>query len=230
MRISSIDIGSNAVRQLIVEIHPETGSWVVLKKYRESIRIGTDVFKSGEVSKATLIRLIGCLKNMSSLAKAFKADQSLAYGTSALRDAKNKKFILSAAKKNSSLQIKIISGQEEAKLIRLAVQKSLPQLSQNYLLIDIGGGSVELTQMNHSKVIYSKSFKWGMVRTLLETEAKKVSYEKLIESRIKNLAQLMPVKTQFNIAVGSGGNLDALAKLKIQVLKKTPNTGLFSYI
>lgn len=222
MRISSIDIGSNAIRQLIVEIKPD-GTWKILKKHRESIRLGTDVFEKGQIQAPTQIRLTKAFKRMAKFSKKYKTNKQLAFATSAFRDAHNKKPILSAIYKASGIKIKIISGQKEAKLIRMAVQKSIGLNDDHSLLIDIGGGSVELTHLQKNKIFFSKSYKWGMVRTITEAKKQLVTPQKIILNKIKKDKKLMP-KADFLVAIGTGGNLDAMAKLKLLSLKKGPNT------
>ncbi len=95
MRLSSIDIGSNAIRQLIVEVQPD-GGWKILKKHRETIRLGSDVFTIGSIRIKTLVRLILAFKRMAKNNKKYRVEKSLAFATSAFRDAKNKKPILTA--------------------------------------------------------------------------------------------------------------------------------------
>ncbi len=222
MRLSSIDIGSNAIRQLIVEVKID-GSWKVLKKHRECIRLGTDVFSDGFIHANTQKRLIFAFKRMAMLNKKFKVERSLAFATSAFRDAKNKKPILSAIYKQSNIKIKIISGVKEAELIRQAVQNAIGLNSEHCLLIDIGGGSVELTHMQNNKIYYSRSFKWGMVRTLAEAKLQKKKPQQILSDKLLESSPLLP-KRKFDIAIGTGGNLDAMAKLKLIALKKGPNT------
>ncbi|MBY0555341.1 hypothetical protein K2P97_12485 [bacterium] len=222
MRFSSIDIGSNAIRQLIVEIGPDSG-WKVLKKHRETIRLGSDVFFDGSIHPNTQKRLILAFKRMAKNNKKYKVDKSLAFATSAFRDAKNRKPILSAIYKTSKVKIKIISGKKEAELIRKAVQSALGLNDEHCLLIDIGGGSVELTHLQKNKIFYSKSFKWGMVRTLTEAKAQSQKPQKILTDKLTKNKRLLP-KGHFDITVGTGGNLDAMAKLKLVALKKGPNT------
>jgi exopolyphosphatase/guanosine-5'-triphosphate,3'-diphosphate pyrophosphatase len=222
MRLSSIDIGSNAIRQLIVEIQPD-GGWRVLKKHRETIRLGSDVFGEGHIQTSTLVRLILAFKRMAKNNKKFKVEKSLAFATSAFRDAKNKKPVLTAIYKTSKIRIKVISGKLEAELIRKAVQKSLGINRESCLLIDIGGGSVELTHLQGKKINYSKSFKWGMVRTLSQSLAQKKTCTDIVKTNLSKNIKHLP-KGPFNVAIGTGGNLDAMAKLKIITLKKGPNT------
>ena len=223
MKISSIDIGSNAIRQLIVEVKPD-GNWKTLKKHRETIRLGSDVFSvAAVILPQTQQRLIAAFKRMAKHNKKYKVDRSLAFATSAFRDAKNRKPILAAIYKASKIKIKIISGKKEAELIRKAVQNAIGLNSCPCLLIDIGGGSVELTHLQNKSITYSKSFKWGMVRTLAEARMANCSAIQIVRTNLaKNLRKLP--NGHFEFAVGTGGNLDALAKLKLVALKKGPNT------
>ena len=84
MRISSIDIGSNAIRQLIAEIGPD-GSLKILKKHREMIRLGADVFHGGLIQEHTQKRLVIAFRRMALLSRKFKVDRQIAYATSAFR-------------------------------------------------------------------------------------------------------------------------------------------------
>ncbi|MGZ3690587.1 MAG: Ppx/GppA phosphatase family protein [Pseudobdellovibrio sp.] len=222
MRLSSIDIGSNAIRQLIVEIQPD-GGWKILKKHRETIRLGSDVFSIGSIRTKTVVRLILAFKRMAKNNKKLKVDRNLAFATSAFRDAKNRKPILTAIYQTSKIKIKVISGKKEADLIRKAVQKSIGLNNENCLLIDIGGGSVELTHLQNKKIFYSKSFKWGMVRTISQAQKLKCSGTKIVSQNLKKNQKLLP-KGHFDVAIGTGGNLDAMARLKLVLLKKGPNT------
>ncbi len=222
MRISSIDIGSNAIRQLIAEVDPN-GSWRVLKKHRENIRLGADVFSGGVIKAPTQRKLLLAFKRMARLTKKYKVDRSLAYATSAFRDATNKKPILSAIFKASGIRIRIISGGREAELIRLAVQNTIGIHNEKCLLIDIGGGSIELTEIFKNKINFSKSFKWGMVRMLSEARVLNLTAQQHLENKLRRENKKLP-HGHFDIAIGTGGNIDSISKLKLLVLKRGPNT------
>ncbi len=222
MRVSSIDIGSNAIRQLIAEVD-SAGGWKVLKKHRENIRLGADVFNGRMIKPTTLVRLLLAFKRMAKLNKKHKVDRSLAFATSAFRDARNKKPTLLAIYKASGIRIKIISGAQEAHLIRLAVQNSIGLSDDKALLIDIGGGSIELTEVNQNQILFSKSYKWGMVRMLAESQKLNISAQNHLRNKLKKESQKLP-QGQFDVAIGTGGNLDSLGKLKLILLKKGPNT------
>jgi len=222
MRISSIDIGSNAIRQLIAEIDPN-GGWRILKKHRENIRLGADVFNGGLIKSSTQNKLLIAFKRMARLSKKYKADRSLAYATSAFRDATNKKPILSAIRKASGIRIQVISGSREAELIRLAVQNAIGIHDEKCLLLDIGGGSIELTEVFKNKINFSKSFKLGMVRMLSEAREADLSPQQHLKQKLHQEAKNFP-RGKFDIIVGTGGNIDSISKLKLLVLKKGPNT------
>lgn len=222
MRISSIDIGSNAIRQLIAEIDPN-GGWKVLKKHRENIRLGADVFNGGEIKASTQKKLILAFNRMARLAKKHKVDRSLAYATSAFRDATNKKPILSAIYKSSGIRIEVISGAKEANLIRLAVQSTIGIHNEKCLLIDIGGGSIELTEIYKKRIQFSKSFKLGMVRMLSEAREVETTPQLRLKDKLEKEKRNLPLG-KFDLAIGTGGNLDSISKLKLFILKKGPNT------
>lgn len=222
MRISSIDIGSNAIRQLIVDVDAN-GAWTILKKHREPIRLGHDVFIYKKITLPTEKRLIAAFKRMARLNRKFKVDKSLALATSAFRDAKNKRPVLTKINQASGIKIEIITGQKEAQLIRKAVENNICLNNEHCLLIDIGGGSVELTHIQKSKIFYSRSFKWGMVRTLTEALSKNKKPQIICKENIKKANRFLP-KRHFELAVGTGGNLDAIGRLKLSLLKRGPNT------
>ncbi len=222
MRISSIDIGSNAIRQLIAEIDPN-GGWRVIKKHRENIRLGADVFNGGLIKSSTQNKLLLAFKRMARLIKKYKADRSLAYATSAFRDATNKKLILSAIQKASGIRIQIISGAREAELIRLAVQNTIGIQDQKCLLLDIGGGSIELTELLKTKINFSKSFRLGMVRMISEAHERNLNVQQHLKQKLQQENKNFP-RGKFDILIGTGGNIDSISRLKLLILKKGPNT------
>ena len=144
MRLSSIDIGSNAIRQLIVEIKPD-GAWKVLKKHRETIRLGTDVFDDGLIHVNTQKRLILAFKRMARLNRKFKVDRSLAFATSAFRDAKNRKLILSAIyKKNLKAGLAVLGNIS----IGGAIERSL-HFADKVTLLSENGAKIVLVPMDN---------------------------------------------------------------------------------
>lgn len=221
MRVSSIDVGSNAIRLVIMEIH-QNGQWEQIKKFRAPLRLGTDVFEHKSLQPETVAELVEVFKKIAKLNKKNKVQKTIALATSAMRDAKNKKAVVNLIKKTSKIKLDIISGQEEARLIRNAILKSKSNHFHNALLIDIGGGSAELTGLYQEKILFSKSYPLGVVR-LLSIKNKKKNVRDYCES---HLSKIKNGRHHFDVAVGTGGNFDAIARLKLSLLKKAPQTHL----
>src|SRR6185312_14685575 len=211
--------GSNAIRMVIAE-HTLQGLRLV-KKYRFPIRLGADVFNKGKI----------CAKNLKLSARTFKKFKNLttekyhihhnrAVGTSALREASNAKAFLDLVRRKSGIKIEVIDGVEEAKLIHLAVRREVHLDSQNALLIDIGGGSVELTFSEHSMMTATHSFPFGTVRTLEMMKKRKLSESQLglvmgdFLEPLTHFIQSNEPGQSVDFAVGTGGNLESLGKLK----------------
>ena len=221
MRISSIDVGSNAIRLVIVEIH-KNGRWEQIKKFRAPLRLGTDVFQYKRLQPDTLIELALVFKKIAKLNKKYRVEKVLAIATSAMRDAQNKKQALALIKKESKIKLRVISGQEEARIIRNAIIKSNSNHYAHSLLIDIGGGSAEITGLKGHQVLFSKSYPLGVVR-LLNLKQKNISIKDHCNKYIKKIkTHTSPVS--YEIGIGTGGNFDALARLKLALLKKAPQT------
>lgn len=228
MRISSIDIGSNAIRQVIVETDREglaTNQWITLKKYRAPLRLGSDVFEYGSIQPETIKKLISVFKKMARFNKKYKVLKNIAVATSAMRDAKNNTAIINLIKKVTGIKITLITGALEAKYIQQSIIKSNLINFNNSLLIDIGGGSLELTAVRNLQIKEAGSFPLGVVRLMNKIRKKKIT---LIQEASKYIDPFRKkVKsTEFSIAIGTGGNFDALSKLKMDLLKKTPQTNL----
>lgn len=221
MRVSSIDVGSNAIRLVIIEIH-ENGQWEQIKKFRAPLRLGTDVFEHKTLLPETVAELIEVFKKIAKLNKKYKVQKTIALATSAMRDAKNNKTVVALIKKTSRVSLKIISGQDEARLIRNAILKSKSNNFADALLIDIGGGSAELTGLHQDKILFSKSYPLGVVR-LLSIKNKNKNVKEFCEGHLNKIKN---GRHRFSVAVGTGGNFDAVAKLKLLLLKKAPQTHL----
>ena len=174
---------------------------------RAPIRLGSDSFVLGEISPKKKKRMIDSIKAFKLLMKVHKVDRYLAYATSALREANNGMQITAEIQKKTGVNIEIIDGHREAEVIASTDLYKVVRPDQNYLFIDVGGGSTELTVYSHGKIIVSKSFKIGTVRLLKKMVDKKVweSYKGWI---IKNTSDYDEMSV-----LGSGGTINSLFKL-----------------
>ena len=224
MRISSIDVGSNAIRQVIVDVLP-SGQWVTLKKFRAPLRLGADVFSTGFIQPSTEAELIQVFKKMAKLNKRYKAQKIITLATSAMRDAKNSRQVISHLKQKTHIDVKVITGANEAQLIQNAIFQSRIVNFESSLLMDIGGGSTEFTIFRNSKIMTAHSFPLGVVRLLHLSQRSKKSISEMCRPFLKRVRQNAHT-TKIDIVIGTGGNFDALSKLKLQLLKKTPHTNV----
>lgn len=239
-RVSAIDIGSNAIRMMVADISDtapifRTGSTPLLrieKKFRAPVRLGHDVFTTGTISHETLEIAKATFRRFAETNKKMQVQKCRAVATSASREAKNRKEFVDEIRKNSGIEIEVIDGTEEGRLIHLAVRKELDLDNKKTMLIDVGGGSVEVTFSQGAKMLATKSFPMGTVRVLENLAKRRMNESHLNIIMGEFLAELGehiykncdhdPV----DFAIGTGGNLECLGQLKVQLLKRTPNTFL----
>lgn len=228
--LSAIDVGSNAIRMMIAEYRD--GRIIELKKFRSPVRIGKDVFKDGSISEKTIEDVLETFKQFAHLNLKYHVSLGRSVATSATREAKNGQQLIKSILESSHIKVEIIDGTEEANLIFNAVENAVDLKNKNAVLIDIGGGSVEVTLSKNAKLKSTKSFPMGTVRILDQLKKRK-----LAESSLKVLiGDLMPPLSNYieknfaglnlDFAVGTGGNLECMARLKLDLLHKTPNTYL----
>jgi exopolyphosphatase/guanosine-5'-triphosphate,3'-diphosphate pyrophosphatase len=175
--LGAIDVGSNAMRLELARARAD-GSFEVLYQERDPVRPGEGVFKSGYMSAEVADRIIAALRRFEGTCRRFDATIR-AVATSALRDAKNRADVLKRAKREAHIDLEVISGQEEARLICLGVLGGRPSRARS-LVIDIGGGSTEvaLAAGEHPQQLYSLDL--GAVRlTELFESSGKVTPKKL---------------------------------------------------
>lgn len=175
MKFGAIDIGTNAARLLVGEICSE-GDHSYVKKIsytRIPLRLGEEVFENGKISPTKEIEFIKTIQAFRLISEIFDVKQLRACATSAMREAANGLEVAQKIKENTGVEIEIISGEEEARLIfgtffLLDFDKTSP-----FLVIDVGGGSTEISVFEEGTRIASKSFELGTIRLLKgKTDAK----------------------------------------------------------
>ena len=210
MKLAAIDIGSNAARLLISEVTKQPKQDPVFNKInlvRVPLRLGFDVFETGEISKAKVKMLMQTLKAYKHLLEAYEIKHVYACATSAMRDARNSKDIIRKVKLETGIEIKVISGQEEASFIyENHVAENLDS-DHSYLYIDVGGGSTELTFFANGELVSKESFNIGTIR-LLKDQIQDETWEDLKDYVKKNIKSALP-----SIAIGSGGNITKILSM-----------------
>jgi exopolyphosphatase/guanosine-5'-triphosphate,3'-diphosphate pyrophosphatase len=167
MKLGAIDVGSNAIRVLIGDVYQEGGRYgcTKLAYLRLPVRLGSDVFNKGKISEENIDKLLEGMRIFKSYLQFYGVTKYQAVATSAMRDSANGKKITERIKKETGIKLKVISGKQEAELVYLNFQL-IPDLKMNYVLIDVGGGSTEITLFRDNKVHAARSFQIGSVRLL----------------------------------------------------------------
>lgn len=206
-KYAAVDIGSNAIRLLIATVIEKEGFPTQFKKtslVRLPIRLGADVFLEGNISSSNYKRLLDAMQAYSLIIKTHKVVAFRACATSAMREAKNGKEIVSKLKAATGIDIHIIDGNDEAAIIASTDLKQLISDNKVFLYVDVGGGSTEFTVFANGKNIASHSFKLGTVRII----------NGMVEDAIWEQAQQWvnqhtKAYSKINV-IGSGGNINSI--------------------
>ncbi len=210
---AAIDIGSNAVRLVIAKQNAQ--DLRITYRSREPVRLGSSVFTMGKIDDLAQSDLEQALFRFKNQLENHNVEKMRAVATSAMRESSNSEEVVKDLFKKTGIAIEIISGDEEARLVTEAIQQRLDLSLGRFLLIDIGGGSVELIAIDSGQVLKKQSYPIGMVRMLKLHEEQKQGLEKWLPGYITEQVQgffdgLKPLEK----AVGTGGNMDRFIKIK----------------
>lgn len=208
MKLAAIDVGSNAIRVLIAEVKKPLGVWQYAKiaYLRLPVRLGDDVFEKGSISDAKIERFLDGMKIFKAMLAFYKVDAYRAVATSAMRDSNNSKRIQSRVLKETGITLEVISGKEEAELVYLTFQL-MHNIKTNYLLVDVGGGSTEITLFQDNQIHAAKSFQIGSVR-MLKNKVKPEEWDKMRDWIATEIAPYNPQRI-----FGSGGTINSVHKV-----------------
>lgn len=207
MILAAIDIGSNAARLLISEtsVYKDgTVDFTKLTLLRIPLRLGFDVFDNGYVTDIKKQKLIETLKAYKLLMKIYNVEAYKACATSAMRDALNGPQILKEIQDQTGLDIKIITGLEEANILyETHIADNLGD-NKSYIYIDVGGGSTEVTLYSHNQTIFKESFNIGTIRLL---------HNKVSDEQWEHVKWFIKTHTKDHLpleAIGTGGNINKI--------------------
>ena len=220
-KIAAIDIGSNAVRMLICYVITFGKENIYQKNsyLRLPLRLGEDSFSNGIISEDKIKTLSDALLSFKYIMRVHKVQEYQIYATSALRESRNSSSVILKVKKATGLNINIITGLKEAKIIAEGNLLSKLDYNKNYLYVDVGGGSTEYSILKKGEKKKSKSFKFGTVRLLNNSDVS--SIKKKIN---KWLTTNIDLKDKIKL-YATGGNIN-----KIQSMSGTKNGKPISYI
>ena len=208
-KYAAIDIGSNAVRLLVSNVIERKNKPTLFTKnamVRVPIRLGQDTFTNGSIGILKQQKMIDTMFSFKKLMEVHGVSHYMACATSALREAKNGNEIIDRIYNETKVNIELISGNREAEIIAMTDLYEFIKPHKSYLLIDVGGGSTELTIIDKGKKIKSKSFKIGTVRLLnnMVSEQELTNYTQWINKNTNKLERIS--------VVGSGGTINKIFK------------------
>jgi len=235
--VAFIDIGTNSIRLLVVRLN-QNGSVTVLTMQKEVARLGEGEFAHEELTPEAIGRGVTICKNFVDLSLAFGATEMVAVATSATREAGNADQFLELLQREANLEVRVVSGKEEARLIYRGVVSGIDLGSSRALFIDIGGGSTEMIIGGQHDYLTLESMKLGSIRLTNQffraDESGVVSRKKYaqIQQFVRNvLAQPLNRlrKTPYSRVVGSSGTIQNLAEIAARLYPATSTPDCLRY-
>jgi exopolyphosphatase/guanosine-5'-triphosphate,3'-diphosphate pyrophosphatase len=216
MKLAAIDIGSNAIR-FQVSTMLGNGPDMLFKKLeyiRFPLRLGHDVFTSGRISDASIVKFKKLMRAFRLMIELYEVKDYMFCATSAIRESENGAELVDEIQDELGITIHVIDGNREAEFINRAITSYLSDKA--YLHIDVGGGSTELNLYVQGKKTKSRSFKIGSVRVLEQTDSP-IAWADMEQWVRQN------IKTSYGriIAVGTGGNISKIFDLALTKKGKT---------
>jgi len=209
LRYAAIDIGSNAVRLLIADII-ENDKETSFKKntlVRVPLRLGDDAFLDKKISPKKSEELIKTMQAFRNLMDVYHVEDYMACATSAMREARNGPEIVKHIRSKANINLEIVEGQREANIIYSSHIEQHLERKKNYLYIDVGGGSTELSVFSDGDLAASRSFNLGGIR-ILDNQDKDETWTEMkewVKEQTRNHKNLM--------GIGTGGNINRLYKM-----------------
>ncbi len=222
LKIAAIDVGSNAIRLVVGEVNE---AWKVTPtdNLRVPVRLGQDAFSSGLLGEPVMQQTLETFAQFKRVVEDTGVYRLKAVATSAMREASNGEVLVERIQNETGIKLEIIDSLEEARLIHLAVSRVLDLGNKRTLLVDIGGGSVEVTLAAGQEILFTDSFHIGAVRLLKMLERENISgaaaNRRIYEYAQAAVAQIHAGvgKEKISYLVGTGGNLVELGRLRQRI-------------
>lgn len=217
-KIAVIDIGTNSIHMVLAEVLPDF-SYKILDRFKDMARLGNGAFATQRLTDEAIAKGLGVIRHLVTLTKNKGYERIIAVATSAVREAKNGGDFIDLVKEQTGLIVRVISGQEEARLIFLGIKNSVPMTEQPAIAVDVGGGSVELMVGNRDQLLHAKSLKLGAIR-LADQFLKRTppsdgmlrSLEELVNDQLKRTLDSFKTK-RFDSVIATSGMAANLAEI-----------------
>jgi exopolyphosphatase / guanosine-5'-triphosphate,3'-diphosphate pyrophosphatase len=218
LQLAAIDAGSNAFRLMIARIR-STEEWEIVESVRAPVRLGQSAFTSGEFDRRTLRDATAAFREFRHIMDAHGVTAYRAVTTSAAREARNRHVLIERIRHAAKIDLEVVSGEEEARLVRVAVLRALRNFDPPRFILDLGGGSLELNELRRGVLQESIGLPLGTVRLMEAFRAQGVIHENTASDiRLHVLSVLqsaLPSRPSASgpFAVACGGNAETLAGL-----------------
>lgn len=229
--IAAIDAGSNGIRMMVSRLDAD-GSLESLENLRLPVRLGDDAFTTGQFSEQTMQQAVDAFLQFRNVSEVFKVQQTRAIATNAMREANNGDLLAERIYRETGFQIEIIDGEEEARLIHLAVTRAVNLKGKTAVLIDIGGGSVEVTLSDGENILSTESYGMGTVRLLRKLESDDPSGKKFnrlvreyAEASRRHIEREIGGQ-KVDICLGTGGNPEEMGRQAKRLFKRPDESGI----
>ena len=220
-KIAAIDAGSNALRLIVANLDD---NWQVepVENIRIPVRLGEDVFTSSILQETTLQQAVEAFNQFHRIINDFGVSKLRAVATSAVREAQNREILVDRIARNSGIELEVIRGEEEARLVHIAVTNALDLGDKRAMLVDIGGGSVEITITKGGNILSTSSYNLGTVRLLQRLNEEDYSlYPRTFGLLLREYTDAARRRIEqeigsekVDICVGTGGNVEEIGELR----------------
>ncbi|MBW4630935.1 MAG: Ppx/GppA family phosphatase [Iphinoe sp. HA4291-MV1] len=235
--IAAIDLGTNSLHMVVVQIDPTLPSFSIIAREKETVRLGDCELDTGNLKPEVMKRAIATLGRFQEIAKTLNVETIIAVATSAVREAPNGKDFLQRVEDELGLSVDLISGQEEARRIYLGVLSGMEFNKAPHIIIDIGGGSTELILGDSHEERTLTSTKVGAVRLtseLITTDPISNTEFQYLQAYARGMLERSVEEVQANLKfgelprlVGTSGTIETLvmihAREKLDYVPSTLN-------
>lgn len=227
MKIAVIDLGTNTFNLLIAEAHA-SGEFETLYNEKLPVKLGEGGINRGVILDAAFLRGIEAMENYASTIKQWEAIKTLAFATSAVRNASNGMEFVEMVKAKTGIQVQVINGNKEAEFISIGVRKAVKLSSSPSLIIDIGGGSTEFIIVDQKSILWKQSFEIGASRLWQRFEPSDPIHnderKAMVTYLVEQLQPLWEAARQFQVTelIGASGSFESLAELVNVRFKSLP--------
>ena len=218
MRLAVIDCGTNTFNLLIVDL-ADNKSYYKLLKTRVAVKLGEGAINNGFIALSAFQRAIEAMQTFSNLIKEYGVETTLAFATSAIRDANNGKEFVENIKTQFNINITVIDGDREAEFIYFGVKEAVKLMPTVSLIMDIGGGSTEFILANNQKLLWKQSFRIGAARLLEKfspsdpiTEKETQRIHRYLDEQLQPLFKAIKTFSPVEL-IGSSGAFDSLIEM-----------------